>query len=170
MEDAHCREVSSPTVDHYSDRRTSVPKIRVANAESEDEDSDPDDDGWYSASSSTSVLEARDIRSFRAQHSGCLGRLIVYSKGIRFLRSFSTKEETWRCDYLDLAEMRKVEGSTISKLRSGSSNQLEIKLIDGSKVQFEGMKERDEVFNTIIGFSSLQWQSLQILTNTKAQA
>lgn len=170
VEEGHYRELANPAIDGYSGQITTVPKIRVENGQSEDEEADEDDDGWYSASSTTSVLEASDIRSFRAQYSGNLGRLIVFSKGIRFVRSLPPKKETWRCDYLELAEMRKVEGSTVSKLTSGSPDQLEIKCIDGSKLHFDGMKERDEAFNTIIAFSSLQWQNLQIISNSKAQA
>lgn len=149
----------------------SVPKIRVENSESEETDTDVDDDdeGWYSASSTISVLEASDIRSFRAHHAGTIGRLIVFSKGICYVRSVPTKKELWRHDFLDLAEMRKVEGSALSKVVS-SPDQLEIKLTDESKLKIEGMKERDEAFNTIIAFSSLQWQSLQIKKDSNQQA
>lgn len=157
-------------MDDYTGQIAAVPTIRVGNGESSESEVDGDDDGWYSATSTTSVLEASDIRAFRAQFSGSVGRLIVFSKGIRFIRSFPPKKEQWRCDYLDLAEMRKVEGSTVSKITSRSPDQLEIKCIDGSKVNFEGIKERDEAFNTIIAFSSLQWQSLQIISNSKQQA
>ncbi len=171
VEEGHSRELANPALDRYTGRMTkSVPKIRVENPESEIEDIDGDDDGWYSASSTTSVLETSDIRAFRAHCSGSTGRLIIFSKGIRFVRSFPIpKKELWRYDFLELAEMRKVEGSTFSKLAS-SPDQLEIKLTDGSKLPIEGMKERDEAFNTIIGFSTLQWQSLQIKNNSKQQA
>lgn len=170
VEEGHWHELANPTVNNYGGQITTVPKIRIENGDSSSEEADGDDDGWYSATSATSVLEASDLRAFRAQFSGHLGRLVVFSKGIRFVRSLPPKKETWRCDYLDLAEMRKVEGSTVSKLTSRSPDQLEIKCIDGSILQFDGMKERDEAFNTIIAFSSLQWQSLQILSNSKAQA
>lgn len=169
IEEGHWRELANPVFDEYSGQTTTVPKIRVENDDSSEDEVDGDDEGWYSATSTTSVLEASDIRAFRAQYSGSLGRLIVSSKGIRFVRSLPPRKEHWRCDYLDLAEMRKAEGSTVSKITSGSQDQLEIKCIDGSKLNFEGMKERDEAFNTIIAFSSLQWQSLQILSNTKQQ-
>ena len=140
---------------------TSVPKIQVegdqsAKSESEEEDKD----GWYSASSTSSILESSDIRSFRAQSQHAIGRLVVYSKGIRFVRSIP-KKELWRLNFLELAEMRKIKGST--KIASMASAQLEIKCVDRSIVLVEGMKERDEAFNTIIAFSSLQWQSLQVL-------
>ncbi|KAK0510724.1 hypothetical protein JMJ35_007156 [Cladonia borealis] len=170
IEEGHFRELANPALDRYTGRMTrTVPKIRVENPESEIEDTD-DDEGWDSASSTTSVLETSDIRAFRAHCSGTTGRFIIFSKGIRFVRSFPLpKKELWRYDFLELAEMRKIEGSTFSKLVS-SPDQLEIKLTDGTKLQIEGMKERDEAFNTIIGFSSLQWQSLQIKNDTKQQA
>ena len=166
VEEDHSQELANPLV-QYNGRMTKVPKIKIEGSDSEDEDDD-DDDGWYSACSTTSILEAADIRSFRCQSHKVIGRLVIFSKGVRFVRSLP-KKELWRRDYLELAEMRKVEGTRISKLTSSSPDQLEIKCIDGSKVHFEGMKERDEAFNTIIAFSGLQWQSLQILSNTKAQ-
>ena len=165
VEEGHFRELAHPAVDQYTGRMITVPQIKVESSDSEDED---DDEGWYSACSTTSVLEASDIRSFRCQSQNFVGRLVVYSKGVRFVKSLP-KKELWRRNYLDLAEMRKVEGSRISKLASLSPDQLDIKLIDGSKLHLEGMKERDEAFNTIIGYSGMQWQSLQILSNTKAQ-
>ena len=171
IEEGHFRELANPALDRYTGRMTkTVPKIRVENPESEIEDTDDDDEGWYSANSTTSVLETSDIRAFRAHCSGSTGRFIIFSKGVRFVRSFPPpKKELWRYDFLELAEMRKIEGSTFSKLVS-SPDQLEIKLTDGTKVQIEGMKERDEAFNTVIGFSSLQWQSLQIKNDSKQQA
>ena len=169
VEKGHFRELAYPALDQYTGRMTIVPKIRVEGSDSEDEDNDSDDDeGWYSTCSTTSVLEASDIRSFRCQSQNVIGRLVIYSKGVRFVRSLP-KKELWRQNYLDLVEMRKVEGSRISKLASLSPDQLEIKVMDGSKLHLEGMKERDEAFNTIIAYSGMQWQSLQILSNTKAQ-
>ena len=70
--------------------------------------------------------------------------------------------------FIQLAEMRKVEGNRLSKMVS-SADQLEIKNMHGRKYCIEGMKERDEAFNTIIAFSGLQWQSLQIRHDTKEQ-
>lgn len=168
VEEGHWRELGNAAADHYTGHTSNVPRINVDGDESAEKYSDGDEDCWYSASSTTSVLEATDVRSFRAQSHGSIGRLIVFSKGIRYVRSVA-KKEMWRRDYMELAEMRKVEGSTFSKFVSLSSDQLEIKCIDGSKLHLEGMKERDEAFNTIIAFSSLQWQSLQILSNSKAQ-
>lgn len=167
VEEEHFRELAKSAVHEYTGRMTTAPGIRIEDSDSGDED-DEDDEGWCSARSTTSVLGASDIRSFRCQSHKVIGRLIIYSKGIRFVRSLP-KKELWRRDYLSLAEMRKAEGSTMSKLASLSPNQLEIKFIDGSKLNFEGMKERDEAFNTILAYSGMQWQSLQILNNTRAQ-
>lgn len=169
VEEGHFRELANPQVDEYTGRMTTVPKIKLEGCDSEDEDDDDDEgEGWHSACSTTSVLEASDIRSFRCQLHKSFGRLVVYSKGIRFVRSLP-KKELWRRNYLELAEMRKTEGSAMSRLASLSPDQLEVKCIDGSILHFEGMKERDEVFNTIIAYSGIQWQSLQILSNTSAQ-
>lgn len=169
VQENNSHELANPTVDVYTGRIITVPKIQIKGEDSAHDYSDDEDEGWFSASSTTSVLEASDIRSFRAQSGSSIGRLIVFTKGIRYVRSLP-KKELWRRDYLELAEMRKVEGSKVSRLASLSPDQLEIKCVDDTKLHLEGMKERDEAFNTIIAFSSLQWQSLQIKNNTKAQA
>jgi len=166
IEDGHFREVANPATDKYTGRLITIPKIQIEGNLREYDDGSSDD-GWHSASSTTSALEATDLRSFRAFCEGSVGRLVIYSKGIRFVRSLS-KKEPWRYDFLELAEMRKIKGSTLSKIVA-SPDQLEIKCIDKRIINLEGMKERDEAFNTIIGFSGLQWQSLQIKQDTNAQ-
>ena len=110
--------------------------------------------------SSTSVLEGQDVISFRAQWNGNIGRLIVYSSGIRFVRSLP-KKELWNRPFLDLVEMRKLQDSTVSKLTTKGLVQLEFTCTDGATLLLGAMKDRDEAFNTIIGFSGLQWQVLQ---------
>lgn len=132
----------------------SVPGISV------DEISSIDDEEWHSASSETSILGESDIAAYRAFSRGVVGKLIVYADGIRFIRSIK-REELWRRSFLELAEMRKKESSSLSKLPMVSPQTLEFKFIDGSKTALEGMKESDSAFNTIIGLSGLQWQSLQ---------
>lgn len=47
-------------------------------------------------------------------------------------------------------------------LGGGDGELLELCLTDGRREVLEGMRERDAAFNSIIGFSSLQWQNLQI--------
>ena len=168
VEEGHSREVADPAVDRYTGRMTTIPKIHIDGGISDDGPRDSsDDETWQSTTSTTSVLEASDIRSFRAHCGSSIGRLIVFSDGVRFVRSIK-KAESWRVLFVELTEMRKIEGNQLSKLVS-SPNQLEIKSMDGRKVCVEGMKERDEAFNTIIAFSGLQWQSLQIRHNTNAQ-
>ena len=151
-----------PAMDENRRHLTTVPKIVVEGGGARDEGNNADDDqSWYSACSTNSARDISDIRSFRCQSHHVFGRLVVHSKGIRFVRTLPTKE-LWRRNYLDLAEMRKVEGSTLSKLTSLSPNQLEIKCVDRSKLHLEGMKERDEAFNMIVAHSGMQWQNLQI--------
>lgn len=40
--------------------------------------------------------------------------------------------------------------------------ELELCLTHGRRELLEGMRERDGAFNSIIGFSGLQWQNLQM--------
>ena len=168
VEEGHSHEIAEPAADKYTGRLATVPKIKVEGDEAaEDSPYDSDDSGFYSASSTASVLESSDIRSFRTHCEGVFGRFVVFSKGIRFVHSLK-KKELWRYDFLELVEMRKAEGTRISKIVS-SPDQLEIRCIDGSRLNMEGMKERDEAFNTVIAFSSLQWQSLQIREDTSDQ-
>ena len=168
VEQGHSREVAEPATERYTGRLVTVPKIRIEGDEAADDSPyDSDDSGFYSASSTASVLESNDIRSFYAHYEGIVGRFIIFSKGIRFVRRVK-KKELWRHDFVDLMEMRKVEGTRISKIVS-SPDQMEVKCIDGSRLNLEGMRERDEAFNTVIAFSGLQWQSLQIREDTLDQ-
>ncbi|KAL9128615.1 MAG: hypothetical protein Q9217_002749 [Psora testacea] len=166
--DGLARESANPVNDKYNGHITALPRIKVDNdtssvkeEEEEEDDADSDSDSrWQSACSTTSVLEASDIRSFRARSKGITGRLIIFSNGVRFSRS-AKKKEIWRVRFIELSEMRKVQGSGVSNL-VWSPDQLVIKSVDGREFNIEGMKARDDVFNTIIAFSGLQWQSLQI--------
>ena len=170
VEEAHFRELANPVAAASSGSMTEAPEIMFAGSHSEDEEStDDDNESWYSTCSTTSVLEASDMRSFRCQSNKVVGRLVVFSNGIRFVRSLP-KKELWRRTYLDLAEVRKAEGSTISRLASLSRHQLEIICFDGSKLHLEGIRERDEAFNAIIAYSGIKWQSLQILSDISAHA
>ena len=120
-----------------------------------DTDLDDEDEDWHSVNSSTSVLEDTDIIAFRAQSKGVIGRIVVFSGGIRFVRSIGHKE-IWRRSFLELTEMRKVEGSIMSRLTMVSRQRLEFKFTDGNTLM-EGMRDRDDAFNTIVAFSGLQW-------------
>ena len=161
VEKDHFRELAKPAANEYCGHLTTVPEITVRGENLEDEkNTDDDNESWYSVCSTTSVVEAFDIRSFRCQSQEVVGRLVVSLEGIRFVRSLP-KKELWRRKYLDLAEMRKAEASTISGLTSLSRNQLEIICADGSKLSLKGFQERDETLNAIIAYSGMKWQSLQ---------
>ncbi|KAL8973039.1 MAG: hypothetical protein Q9183_000207 [Haloplaca sp. 2 TL-2023] len=152
----------SPSTDRLSSNSSNlvqpVPDILVDATEPEPSS---DSDGEYlSTSSATSVLNGADIKSYRAYSQGVIGRLVIYAGGVRFIRSLKRKE-LWRRSFLEMAEMRKKEDSVVSKVSTVAPHSLELKFIDSSKLTLDGMKERDSAFNTIIGFSSLQWQSLQ---------
>lgn len=155
VEQAYAAESVNPPPAHYTGH-LSAPVFGFEDAADEDEEVDD----WHSVSSSTSTLEESDIIAFCAQCGGVVGRLFVYSSGIRFVRSL-VKKEIWKHNFLEVTEMRKMEGGTKSKLKLMPLEQLEFKLTDGKILHLEAMKNRDEAFNTIIGFSGIQWQSLQ---------
>lgn len=106
--------------------------------------------------------------SFRAQSNDVMGRFIVSTEGIRFVRSILHKE-MWNYSYSELKEPRKLRGSTVSKLTRSSIEQLEFEFKDGTVEQVRGIKDRDEAFNTVLGFSGLSWQVLQLGTTVQKQ-
>lgn len=139
-----------------------TPRIEITKGRAIDKDliDDSDDSWFYSANSTASVLEPTDIRSFNASFEGTVGRFVIFTQGIRFVCR-SKISELWSYKFSELVEMLKVEGTRTSKF-SSSADQLEIRCTNRDQLNLEGMKERDEAFNTVIAFSSLQWQSLQI--------
>ena len=134
-----------------------MPKVTFEVTHPDDDDSDDDAGSWHSAESSSSVLDSSDLIAFRAYSNKHIGRFIIYANGVRFVRSSNTKE-LWRRSFLELAEMRKLEASPVSQITLKALEQLELTFTDGRSVVLEAMKDRDEAFNTIIGFSALQWQ------------
>ncbi len=163
VEESYVDETTNPGSYTYKGQMN-IPKIfhtgPLEKSEAVSDALDSEDEDWHSVSSSTSILESKDIMAFRAQWNHIVGRLVVYSSGIRFVRSLS-KKEMWNRSFLELVEMRKLQGSTVSKLTMMALEQLEFTCTDGVILHIEAMKDRDEAFNTIIGFSGLQWQALQ---------
>ena len=160
VEEIHRSEEANPRRGGDGGQASTMPTISLAVNDGDNEAHDSnveDDESWHSADSSSSVLEAADIMSFRARSEGHTGRLVVYTNGIRFVRSVK-KQEIWRRSFLELAEMRKLEGSKASRITLKTWEQLELTFMDGSSMILGSMKDRDEAFNTIIGFSALQWQ------------
>ncbi|MCJ1335925.1 hypothetical protein MMC09_001199 [Bachmanniomyces sp. S44760] len=135
-----------------------APRIII---DSEDRTDASEDDDYHSVDSATSILEESDILGFRAQWKGQIGKMIIYSSGIRFVQSLG-KKERWNISFLELMEMRKMQGPAVSRIFMVSTDQMEFKCTNGKVVHVEAVKERDQAFNSIIGFSNLQWQSLQL--------
>lgn len=158
VEENHQHELETPRISVYAGQTTPAPKVTIEITHSDEEDSDDDDTlSWHSADSSSSVLDDSDIIAFRAHSNNHSGRFIIYANGVHFVRSLN-KQELWRRSFLEIAEMRKLQGSAISQLKLKISEQLELTFTDGHSVVLDGMKDRDEAFNTIIGVSALQWQ------------
>lgn len=165
VEENHQHELENPRIGIYAGQTTPAPKVTIQVTHSGEDDSGDDDDAlsWHSAASSSSVLDSSDIIAFRARSNNHTGRFIIYANGVRFVRSLN-KHELWRRSFLEVAEMRKLQGSAIAQLKLKSSEQLELTFTDGDSVVLDGMKDRDEAFNTIIGFSALQWQVCVVRT------
>lgn len=162
VDKVHSLEDANPRIGVYADQTIGVPKVSLDLDDTDNEANETDaevedEESWHSADSSSSVLDETDILSFRARSGRTTGRLVIYTNGIRFVRSFK-KKEIWRRSFLEIAEMRKIEGSAVSRVIMMALEQLELTFIDGSSVLLGAMKDRDEAVNTIIGFSALQWQ------------
>ena len=164
----HSREMNDAKRAGYTGLITKMPRIQVEGPEYEGgEEAPTDSEDWQSATSASSVLEDVDFRSFRAYFEDARGHIVVFSDGVRFIKRFR-KTKIWTVPFIELSEMRKVKGDRMSKVFA-SRDQLEITSTNGRKYSMEGMQERDEAFNTIIAFSGLQWQSLQIKQSSDAQ-
>ncbi|KAJ9629558.1 hypothetical protein H2203_001932 [Taxawa tesnikishii (nom. ined.)] len=140
-----------------------VPDItRTGPALEPDADDDSDGASWHTADSSTSIFGGMDIMSFRCRVTGTQGRLIIYSDGLRFVRSApfaSMRKELWRHPWRDLFEIQKINSSPMSKVMTVQG--MKLRFVDGSTVELQSVHGRDKAFNSIIGFSGLQLQILQ---------
>ena len=151
---------ASPPLDPSS--AAGVPQFKLEDTNASTMSSDTDED-WHSVQSISSILSEKDIKAFRAQWQGVRGRLIIYSSGVRFVRGL-VKKEMWDVPFIEMAEMRKLRGPRAPSVKIAkllTANQLELKAMDGKVFFLESLRDRDEAFNCIIGFSNLQWQSLQ---------
>lgn len=160
VQESHVHETARSYNGNGFGLSAALPKFTLKVTQPMDADGDDqDDDGasWHSTDSSCNVLDSCDIVFFSARSEKAFGRLIIYANGVRFVRS-SNGKEVWRRTFLELAEMRKLVGSALSRVTLKALEQLELIFTDGSSVVLEAMKDRDEAFNTIIGFSALQWQ------------
>ena len=154
-------ENATPRTGVFAGQTTAVPRITL-NVDETDEAHEAnadvgDNESWRSVDLSSSVLEGVDILSFRARWGIQTGRLVIYAHGVRFVRSFRRKE-LWRRSFLEMAEMRKLQGSTASRVILKVPEELELTFTDGNSIILSAMDDRDEAFNSIIGFSAVQWQ------------
>ena len=135
---------------------------------STDDEGDSDDD-WHSVSSFTDYLAGTDLATFPASWSNTIGRLVVHANGIRFERLVRRGAVVWDVPYHEICELRKFRSEPCGvgrkrrrkdvKMRTGHA--LEIVCADGRVLGLETLRERDEAFNWIVGFSGERWQSLQ---------
>ena len=150
------REENSPNLERYAGNITTIPSIQFT----DDEASSTDDmEDWQSVSSSMSVLDDDDLRSFRGFYGSAPGRLLVFTNGLRFLDGV-TKVERWRLLFNEIFTIRKKENKVASRLFL-PPGALEVQTIEEKKFRIDGMQDRDDAFNTIIALSGRRWQSLQ---------
>ncbi|THZ23168.1 hypothetical protein D6C91_03763 [Aureobasidium pullulans] len=131
-------------------------------------DSDDDDDAasFYTMDSATSILGSLDILSFRCSMHNMPGRLIIYSDGLRFQRTFpiaSMRKEVWNRLWSELVEIEKMDYKTAGLIKSDG---LHLGFTDGKEVKLEHVRQRDKAFNCVIGFSGLRFQVVQPAAKT----
>ena len=157
-------EINGPTLEKYAGSLSLPhPHISFDEAGGDDSDFSSGSEDWESATSAKDVLSDMDIIAFPAYCEGVLGRLVVHPAGLRFVRARKEKE-VWDLPFIEIQEMLKFHSSKTktSKLSSMlSGHELELHDIHGRVWELELVRDRDEAFNYIIGFSNLQWQSLQ---------
>ena len=158
------KELGETPLEHYAGRfATPHPHIEVEGVEqSYDSDSVASED-WHSADSSFNALPNSNFLSYRGRWEGIAGRLAITPSGLRFIRSIK-KQEMWYLPFIELEEMRKFQGGARSNSKIDgiqSKRILELRRIDGSCYALEIRGDRDEIFNYIIGFSGVQFQTLQ---------
>ena len=137
---------------------------------------DADDDDWHSVSSFADLLAGTDLAVFPATWAGTVGRLVLHAHGVRFQRLGLRHLHTlWDVPYAEMGELRKFRSAAaagrrgLSRARGGkhkvgkmrTSHALEIQREDGEVFRVEALRERDEAFNWIVGFSGVRWQNLQ---------
>ena len=154
----------APILDRYTGR-ISVPHPDIEiDGKLQDIDSDATgSEDWHSADSTNDLLTDATFLSYRGHWDGVSGRLAITPMGIRFIRSYK-RQEKWYLPYIKIEEMRKFKGAARSEVKTldvRSKRLLQLKAIDGRHFTIDLRGDRDEVFNYIIGFSGLQWQSLQ---------
>ncbi|KAI9884989.1 MAG: hypothetical protein M1823_003226 [Watsoniomyces obsoletus] len=176
MEEKVEKVAAATTIDKASSHAANVTRLPPLSARLKDEshgttiahneipEEEEEDDDFHSIHSDTStthslLLPETTFYSVHCEHNHIFGRLLVTSLGIHFIRSIPSKKEIWHRSWDELLEMKKFDSSIITKLTS--MNNIEFLFTDGTKITIKGLKDRDEAFNIIIGFSGLQWQSLQ---------
>jgi len=117
------------------------------------------------------------LLAFRAHHASHSGNLLITPTSIRFVTTSplhkNPQRELFSLPFPLLSEMRKIDGriSRLAKISGAlpkrakeSGEDLLLIKIDAEKVLVEGVRGRDEAFNSILGFSGasgVRWVSLQ---------
>jgi hypothetical protein len=119
---------------------------------------------------SPSALASDGNVSFSAEWQGIPGRLVMCPTGVCFLPG-ARKKEMWKLPFARMKEMRKLQ--ILAKVkphrkRARQTDHLEFKAVDGGTLRLAMVRHRNLAFNSIIGFSKLQWQSMHTRTGGKA--
>jgi hypothetical protein len=107
------------------------------------------------------ALEPKDEYAFDVFHNGARNRIVINRAGIELQRRywpFSTVVEMRKIDQEDASNKL----SNMAKLGSRSAEALEIAFTDGTVTLLLRPADRDRIFNLVLAWSGLKWQSLQM--------
>ncbi|CAF9913418.1 MAG: hypothetical protein GOMPHAMPRED_007904 [Gomphillus americanus] len=161
---------ATKTEQRHDDAHVQLPVNRLAGSGRRDADMDGFMNKKFVPVDSPSGLP-RDFQllSFRCRFDGTRGKLELTPEGLHFIRSIKHKC-LWTLHYQNINEMRKhrkmheLESTASSKSgskRKDNARTLELQSKDNKLYTLEFKSARDEAFNYIIGFSRVQWKSLQ---------
>lgn len=159
-------DLGSVTLDPHAERVAPNP-ILVGEVQdhrpltSHEDDPSSDDEGYETADSARSVCDGETLFTFRCTCNGVPGHFGITSSSLRFM-PWLKQGDSWTRPFVSLVEMRKHDGSSLKRMLGPKSIAvLELTFTDGASVVLNAMRGRDKAFNTVIGFSGMEWQSLQ---------
>lgn len=163
-ESSHIHRIDSANADDLDIHSSIAERTALGSGSTlvQDNGTDGDDTAsFHTVDSATSILEDMDILSFRSFMQGISGRLVIFSDGLRFMRTSplsSTRKEEWSRPWSQLVEISKADHNVAKLVKTEG---LDLVFSGGIKFELEQVNQRDKAFNCILGFSGLRFQIVQ---------
>jgi len=104
-----------------------------------------------------SESETKIYGSYDCSYDHKPGKLILNSRGVKFVSSIGHKQE-FTLKYENIEKLEKVVRIVSKGLGKNSGEDLKIVGPSESEFLLKNMKDRDQAFSQIVGFSSVRWQ------------